>query len=466
MIQIKIIDGKGAEKFSVKDTKIDVVYEGEYNEGDKIVISKTDTEYLSVKIDDTLAESLIFVPISTFEFPIPFGELKKGYDNKEELEELLSYARKNVPYYENIKSNKLEEFPVVCKEVMKGGHESFRSKEYLDESKVLTVYTSGSSGTPFKAYQNQEKDDFHKAALILKNKEIGWNVGDRWAHLRNWGFGAPASKAECLKKNMVPLSILDLDDEKLENIVQTLIKDRNLNIILSYSSGLERLVEYIKRKKYTNYDFGIKLIIADSDNLKKEVWNSLEEIFKCPVLNRYASIENAIIAITKPNDRAFYIDTTQFYVEILKMDQDISVEEGEMGRIVVTDFHNKAMPFIRYANGDLAVAKKIVDGQCVEIESLEGREISALRKTDGTLLSETNIMGRFKQFVEICRYQIIQTSEKSYIMRLEGATADVDEKCLLEMKKIFGDDAEVTIEHTDHIKCGSNGKFKVTISEI
>ena len=82
MIQIKIIDGKGAEKFSAKDTTIDVVYEGEYNEGDKIVISKTDTEYLSVKLDDTLAESLIFVPISTFEFPIPFGELKKGYDDK------------------------------------------------------------------------------------------------------------------------------------------------------------------------------------------------------------------------------------------------------------------------------------------------------------------------------------------------------------------------------------------------
>lgn len=82
MIQIKIIDGNGTEKFSAKDTSIDVVYEGEYNEGDKVVISKTDTEYLSLKLDDTLAESLIFVPISTFEFPIPFGELKKGYDDK------------------------------------------------------------------------------------------------------------------------------------------------------------------------------------------------------------------------------------------------------------------------------------------------------------------------------------------------------------------------------------------------
>ena len=82
MIQIKIIDDKGVEKFSAKDNSIDVVYKGEYNAGDKIIISKTDTEYLSLQLDETLAESIVFTPISTFEFPVPYGELKKGYDNK------------------------------------------------------------------------------------------------------------------------------------------------------------------------------------------------------------------------------------------------------------------------------------------------------------------------------------------------------------------------------------------------
>lgn len=391
---------------------------------------------------------------------------KNGYDNSDDLADLIKYVRKHVPYYMEVKSDNLADFPVVRKEIMKQAHDSFRSDEYQDESKLLTVHTSGSSGTPFKAYQSREKDHYHKAAMILKNREIGWNIGDRWAHMRNWGFGAPASKLHCLKQNMVPLSILDLDDEKLENIVQALLKDKKLKIILSYSSGMERLAEYIVRKNYTEYDFGIKLIIADSDNLKSEVWDLLEKIFKCPVLNRYASIENDIIAITKPDDRTFYIDTTQFYVEVLKMDEDVSVEEGEMGRIVVTDFHNRAMPFVRYANGDLAVAKKIVNGQCVELGTLEGREISALKKTDGTLLSETNIMGRFKEFVEIHRYQIVQTGVKDYTMRLEGVTDNIDDKCIAEMKKIFGDDANVSIEYPEQIKCGANGKFKVTISEL
>lgn len=166
---------------------------------------------------------------------------QNGYDNQNDLIALLSYARKNVPYYKSIISNELRDFPVVNKEVIKRVYDSFRSTEYLDDAKLLKMYTSGSSGTPFKAYQTKEKDDYHKAALILKNKENGWEIGDRWAHLRNWGFGKGVSKIECFKKNLVPLSILDLTDEKLEQIVRTLVSDKKIQFMLSYSSGLERL---------------------------------------------------------------------------------------------------------------------------------------------------------------------------------------------------------------------------------
>ena len=79
MIQFKIINANGEELFCEKGNSIDTVYNGEYSPGDKIVISKTDTEYLALKLDDMLQESIIFAPISTFEFPIPYGDLLKGY---------------------------------------------------------------------------------------------------------------------------------------------------------------------------------------------------------------------------------------------------------------------------------------------------------------------------------------------------------------------------------------------------
>ena len=386
--------------------------------------------------------------------------------NTAALTEILRYAGEHVPYYQNITADALDAFPVIDKTVIKRDYSAFRSLEFQDDAKLTVHHTSGSSGTPFKAFRDPGKEIWHKAGLILQHEEIGWNVGDRWAHMRNWGFGAPATAKERFMKNMVPLSVLNLDDEKLEKIVQTLLTDRKLQIVLGYASALERLARYIDDHYDEATDFGLKLIIADSDNLKQSAWDALERIFKCQVLNRYANIENGIIAITKPGDRTFYTNQSQVYVEVLKPDADASVSEGEMGRIVITDLHNKAMPFIRYDTGDLAVAKKIVGGQCVALASLQGRAISSLRRTDGVLLSETNIMGRFKEFTEIGRYQIIQKSADEYEMLLESTPESADARCAAELKKIFGDDARVTIRHTDHIPLRESGKFPVTVSEL
>lgn len=81
MIEIKILSADGQEKFSYKAAEIDTTYNGEYCEGDKIVIRKADTEYLKIQLDETLSESIIFSPLSTIEFPVPTGELKNGYDD-------------------------------------------------------------------------------------------------------------------------------------------------------------------------------------------------------------------------------------------------------------------------------------------------------------------------------------------------------------------------------------------------
>jgi len=62
--------------------RIDFIYEAEYSEGDKIVIHKKDMEYLAMKLDENIAESIIFAPSSTVEFEIPFGDLKRGYDER------------------------------------------------------------------------------------------------------------------------------------------------------------------------------------------------------------------------------------------------------------------------------------------------------------------------------------------------------------------------------------------------
>ena len=82
MIELNIFDKDSNLLFSQKGDRIDCIYNAAYNEGDKLVIKKTDTEFLALKLDEYLLESIIFIPLSTFEFEIPFGALRNGYDEK------------------------------------------------------------------------------------------------------------------------------------------------------------------------------------------------------------------------------------------------------------------------------------------------------------------------------------------------------------------------------------------------
>ncbi len=80
IINLKIINSNGDEKFSVKAETVDAVYEGKFEPGDRITVNTGGAEFISVQLDKTLAESIIYTPSGSFDYPIPFGNLKAGYD--------------------------------------------------------------------------------------------------------------------------------------------------------------------------------------------------------------------------------------------------------------------------------------------------------------------------------------------------------------------------------------------------
>ena len=121
IINLKLISENGDVKFKAYGNEIDEHFHGEYCEGDKFRVELCDTEFVALKLDSTLAESIVYVPDGTFEFAIPFGrELKACYapdafsgdDHRiicrepdeaeiyaERLISLNSHDRHNVPKY-------------------------------------------------------------------------------------------------------------------------------------------------------------------------------------------------------------------------------------------------------------------------------------------------------------------------------------------------------------------------------
>lgn len=393
------------------------------------------------------------------------NEIKKNQNNLDALDVLLKHAVKTVPYYKGIEKSELSCFPVVSKKDYIKDFEAFRSSEFLNDDELHKVYTSGSTGTPFMAFQDRGKVQWHQAGLINLNNSIGWKLGDKFLFFRVWGISHGSSKLQLFMTNTVPVNVIDFNDEKKEDIRCRLLKDHNLHLMLGYASAIESLSDYLSKYKE---DYGIRLVVSDSENLSNTAKNTIREVFNCEVLNRYANNENGILAISMTtDDPRMYVNYPEYYVEILDFNSDTPVEVGKPGRIVITDLYNKAFPFIRYDTGDIAVADKMSGGgQCTVIRELMGRVSNSLRDTNGNVLSETTVVAFFENIVGIKRHQIAQLSKNQYEIRIENRDNKIDELLIEHGKSLFGKDAEVTVLHVERIQQGKNGKYKITSYEV
>ena len=78
IINLKLIRENGDVKFKAYGNEIDEHFHGEYEPGDKFRIELCDSAFVKLKLDPTLAESIVYVPDGTFEFTVPFDRERKA----------------------------------------------------------------------------------------------------------------------------------------------------------------------------------------------------------------------------------------------------------------------------------------------------------------------------------------------------------------------------------------------------
>ena len=200
-----------------------------------------------------------------------------------------------------------------------------------------------------------------------------------------------------------------------------------------------------------------------SEGLSTETREKLQKIFNCSVVSRYSNLENGIIAQQLIGETSFFVNTASYYVEILKEDSNEVVINGKLGRIVVTDLYNFAMPMIRYDTGDLG-SISMKDGKTF-IERIEGRKLDVLFDTSGQVVSSYIMYKNMWQYTEIAQYQLIQTAEKSYIFKINCETEFKKEENLIrEFKQYLGQDADFRVEYVKEIPLLNSGKRRKTVN--
>lgn len=383
----------------------------------------------------------------------------------QKLKELLDFAVDNVEFYKNYnKTSKLQDLPVINKEIIKENYDILKSSICKNQH-VHTLSTSGSTGTPFSMLQDDNKRNRVLAEMMYFWGKAGYTIGMRYVFFRIWTDKNRKSKLSAFSRNLIMSDILSLDEKNLENIRKMLKKDKKIKMLLGYASTFENLVNYLLKCGDTLDMFSVKAVISGSEVLSDDTREKLKKVFGCNVVSFYSNQENGSLAMECLENKEFHLNTASYIIEILKPDSNEPAEDGEMGRVVITDLYNKAMPLIRYDTGDMAICKKQAEctwkGQVVE--NISGRMVDMIYATDGTPLSPHTWSVYMWKYSELKQYQFIQEDEKEYTLKINGGEMYTDDDIEKHLKSILGDDANITIERVDEIPVLASGKFKKTI---
>ncbi|MBP2833844.1 CoF synthetase [Aquimarina sp. U1-2] len=387
------------------------------------------------------------------------------------MHNILKHAVHTTPFYRQYKGyTSLTDFPVIQKTKVQECFNDFKSDTYLSQAK-FRVHTSGSTGIPFELFQDANKKKRNTADTIYFLKKANFNIGERLYDLEVWRGINMNSPVKAWLQNLKYIDITEFHDEKIESFLQSIKNKRYPQHFIGFASAYEHICKYLDRTQASFFHTKIASILAISETLTDYVKETMQKYFGVPVISRYSNEEIGIMAQQTYDmyDKRFEINWSSYHFEILKMNQDVPAQLGELGRVVVTDFFNYCMPMIRYDTGDVAsfganFGKNDIPSRY--FERIEGRKMDIVYNTRGQVISSFIVYTKFYKYYNLLRqYQFVQVSANEYVVKLNTVSSFNFEKELIDdIKKDFGQDAMIQIAYVDEIPALSSGKRKKVVN--
>jgi len=394
------------------------------------------------------------------------------------IRNLLCYAYENHDFYRELYDEHgvhpndykeladIAKFPVVTKAALKKG---LKEGKFRLPPDVIWHSTSGSSGEPFTFPIDRDGEKRRKACKLRSEEWYGKNLGKKW--VRIWRGGKRSFKKslfDYLLARKLEITFYRLgrsennriDDQRLQSFIDRLNESES-EIVEGYVSALSLIADFSIRTKQKFPK--IKTVVTGAEYLSPHARKLISEGFGAQVYNRYGGTEIGLIA-HEDDFHNFISMADRLYFESIKSNSDIDCSE-----LIITDFTNSAMPFIRYAVGDLI--EDLADG--VETQSnksmlimgeVKGRVNEFFSMPDGSLLT-SHIWHVFFRDKPVRQFQVIQ--KKDYSIEIKVVPNDIlnEKKMMVGLSEIVPE-AIIKLVVVDEIHHGSNGKFNHIISEV
>lgn len=286
----------------------------------------------------------------------------KGQVNKVELDRFLMYVVKTVPYYSRLYGSfdfvELKDFPLADKSFIRSNFDDLISMDFK-RKELVRLNTGGSTGEPFEFLSDIGagfRDNAHHWYLYSL---MGYTKGDVILSCGGFELSEKLRDNNVFYINRYPgyvfgdvaFSALYLTNENIKFYVDSLLKFQP-SILRGYPSFFDRIAQYILENNLA-LNFPVKGVNLTAEMCSFEQRARIEKAFNSMVYFEYGHSEVSVYCYTKNNTYQYESSPYYGYVEILD-DEGDDVNVGDVGRVVVTGFNNRGMPFVRYDTGDLA----------------------------------------------------------------------------------------------------------------
>ncbi len=385
---------------------------------------------------------------------------------EQRIDDILAYAVSHTGYYSGFEGKVLSDFPVVNKNTIRENYDAFivGSKDGY-----IPRFTSGSTGTPFCAYQDKDSAIRRIATIKASNDEFGFHSCMPMLYLRT--LEIPEEDGSMLRyekaQNIWFGYIASYGDAELERVVRFII-DRRIRFVKGYASVVEHLTDYIER---SGTALPRELVfITISEILTENVRSRIVDRLGLHVVSQYANEENGLMgqSVLDGPGNVFRLNKANCKIELLDLDSDEPVRIGQPGRVVVTDLTNRAMPMIRYDIGDVAVClEALPSGEPLLIRLLDCRRNDMIFDTSGNPVPMV-FPPQVIALPSLRQLQFIQEDVKEYVLNLNLASDSQNVDCAevaQHIKDLLGQDAQVRVQILDEMPQISTRKHKLCIQK-
>ncbi len=407
-----------------------------------------------------------------------------------DLRKLLAHAHAHVPWYrakmdeigarpEDIRTvDDLRRLPLLTRAAAREAGDRRRST--APPFPEVMKSTSGTMGQPL-AFGYDVGSEYWRQAIKLRG--YGWagcHPGEASFHY--WGASAkPPPRLQKVKigvdrfiRRETYVNCTLRDDASMADAVAKIRATRPKSFLCYTQAGAD-LARFILARGLRTWD--TIPVICGAERLLPADREALEQAFGPAVFETYGCRELMLIGTECEAHDGLHQSMENLIVEVIvtEGDRQRPAEPGEVGEVVITDLHNFGMPFIRYANGDLAQqgdGKRCSCGRShLRFGPIEGRVTETLRDGTGARVSGLvfNVMFASALAAQFKQFQAVQKKDGSITLKLvPEASARVDDGALETIRttcRQYLKGVDVRTEIVDDIPLTKGGKRQVVVVE-